>query len=143
MSKEKPLQLLNDKAEIRKAILSAEDIITQVVDVPEWGLQVRVRGLTGKQIDQWQGSLFKVKGDDVEMKMQNSRAKLVAMCIVDANGKRVFNDGADVFDLGDKSSKAIKRIYEVARVLSGISEDALDEIEENFPGDLNGSSISD
>jgi hypothetical protein len=138
----KKLKLLNSRDEIRKAIMSAEDIPTQIVEVPEWGLAVRVKGLTGKQVDAWQGSLFKVKGDDVEMKMTNARAKLVAMCIVDENGKRVFNDGADVFDLGDKASKAINRIYEVARELSGISKEALEDIEGNFDETPSGDSIS-
>lgn len=139
----KPIRLLGSKDDIRRSILTAEDIPTETIEVPEWGLAVRVRGLTGAQVDRWQNSNYRVKGDTVEMRMQNARAKLVAMCIVDERGKRVFNDGADVTDLGSKSSLAIARVYQVARRLSGIDEKALEKIRENFDEDPDDDSISD
>ena len=33
-------------ADLRKAILTADDVATDIVDVPEWGVKVGVRGMT-------------------------------------------------------------------------------------------------
>ena len=41
----------------RAAILEAKDIPTETVPVPEWGGDVIVRGLTGDELDDYQGSI--------------------------------------------------------------------------------------
>ena len=43
-------------------ILSADDIQSQRVPVPEWGGEVMVRGLTGSQRDQWEAGLTVRRG---------------------------------------------------------------------------------
>ena len=50
---------------------------------------------------------------------------------------------SDVVDLGDKSAAALNRIYEAARELSGISQDALEKYQENFDADQSEDSPSD
>ena len=71
------------------------------------------------------------KGRNTEINMKNARAKLVVLCTVDENGKRIFGD-ADIALLADKSAKALDRIFSVAQELSGISKDDMEELTENF-----------
>ena len=42
----------------REEILSVHDIVTEEVDVPEWGGIVRVRGMSGVQRDAFEASLI-------------------------------------------------------------------------------------
>ena len=53
--------------------------------------------------------------------MANARARLVVLCVIDAEGQRVFAaEDADL--LGDKSAAAVNRIYEVAARLAGTAQ---------------------
>jgi hypothetical protein len=125
------------------AILAVEDRGTEIVDVPEWGMAVRVLGMTGRERDRFEASILERRGRVEVPNVDNIRAKVCVWCIVDADGKRLFHDGqAD--ELGAKSGAAIDRIYKVAARLSGIGQDDIEEmaraLEENpFGGPSSGS----
>ncbi len=114
----------------RDAILEAPDLSFEDVAVPEWGGVVRVRGLTGAERDAFEASVVERKGRETRMNMANLRARLAALAMVDAEGKRLFND-ADVAALGKKSGAALHRVFEVAQRLSGITEADISELEKN------------
>ena len=114
----------------REAILTANDIEKREVYIPEWGGSVYVRGMTGRERDQFEAGIVKQKGRNTEINMKNARAKLVVLCTVDENGKRIFGD-ADIALLADKSAKALDRIFSVAQELSGISKDDMEELTKN------------
>lgn len=115
----------------RDQILAADDIATEVVDVPEWGGEVLVKGLTGRERDQFEESILVQNGKTrPKMKLANMRAKFVALSIVDDGGRRIFDD-ADIESLGQKSAAALQRVFEVAQQLSGLSDDDLEELEKN------------
>ena len=104
--------------------------------VPEWGGTVRVRGLSGKERDQFEASMLdtskkRKKGQPQAMNFANLRAKLCAWCVVDVDGARMFSD-SDIAALGEKSAAALDRIFEVAQTLSGISDDDVEELAEDF-----------
>ena len=122
---------LKDAKEIRQAILETDDIQQEPVEA--WGLTLTVRGLTGAQRDEWEGSIIRMSPDGrkVTPNMRNYRAKLIAMCIVDAQGKRVFNE-ADVDALGKKSGQELSKVYKVAQRLSGMSDEDVEELAKNF-----------
>ena len=119
----------------RNAILEAKDLPTETVDVPEWGGQVIVRTLTGEERDQYESSMFEVVGDganrEVIPKMENLRATLAALSIVDEDNKRMF-DVSEVHLLGDKSAAALDRVFDVAKRLSGLSEEDVKELTEGL-----------
>jgi len=115
----------------RDAILAADDREYEVVPCPEWGGEVRLRSLTGAERDAYEQSLVQTRGKSREMNLRNARAKLVALCAVDENGNRLFSD-ADVNALGKKNAKPLDRLFDVARRLSGLSEDDVDRLTENF-----------
>jgi hypothetical protein len=125
----------------KDAILAADDIQTQRVEVPEWGGDVMVRGLTGQQRDAWEAGLSVRRGKQLVPDMRNFRARLVVMCVVDETGAEVFGLG-DVDALSGKSGAALDRIYDVAARLSGISENDVEDLTGNFGTTDGGSSSS-
>lgn len=116
----------------RDQILSADDLVTEDVECPEWGGSVRVRTLTGTARDQWEAALSPDK-KGAKPKLENIRAGLCAASIIDESGQMVFTP-ADVAKLGMKSAKALDRIFDKARDLSGLSDDDVKEMAEDFDG---------
>lgn len=114
----------------RDAILQAEDLPTEDIEVEEWGGAVRVRALTGAERDAFEQSIVEQRGKSTRVNMRNIRAKLVALTVVDADGKRLFSD-KDAELLGKKSAAALDRVFEVAQRLSGLSPEDMEELSGN------------
>lgn len=112
-------------------ILAADDLTVWDVDVPEWGGTVRVRSLTGTERDAYEASIVQVQGNTRKLRMENARAKLVALCLVDDQGERLFSD-KEAAALGAKSGKVLDRLFDVAAALSGLSTEAVEELTETF-----------
>jgi len=125
----------------RDAILAADDIPQETVDVPEWGGQVLVRGLTGTQRDAFEGEMAERNGKKLSMNIRNIRARLVSRTLIDEDGDLLFGP-ADVDALGEKSAAALDRVFDVALRLSGMSPDDVEEMAANFPEGQNDSSTS-
>jgi len=120
-------------------ILAAEDLVTEDVEVPEWGGTVRVRMMTGAERDSFEDSLTQTKGKNVKTNLANLRARLVARTVVDEAGKRMFTD-AEAGVLGQKSAAALDRVFEAARKLNGMTEKDVEELTEDFPEEDGGAS---
>ena len=75
----------------REDILNYNDIKTEIVPVPEWGGEVKVKGLTAGERDKWEASLYSTKrhGNSFEIvsNRDNLRAKFIAVSVVDDKGK--------------------------------------------------------
>lgn len=120
-------------------ILNAEDLVTEDVEVPEWGGTVRVRMMTGAERDAFEASLAQQKGKSVRTNLANLRARLVAKTAVNAEGKRLFTD-EQAGVLGQKSAAALDRVFEAARKLNGMTEKDVEELTEDFPEEDGGAS---
>ena len=126
----------------RDAILGADDRRTEDVEVPEWGGTVRVRGLSGTERDAYEASIVRLKGDGSQtFTLQNARARLVSLCACDEDGERIFTD-KDVNELGRKSAVALERVFDAARRVSGLSEDASEKAAGDFGDAPSGASTS-
>jgi hypothetical protein len=125
----------------RDAILSADDLATRVVSTPEWGGEVLVRGLSGKERDDYESSLLVMKGNTASLKLSNARAKLVSLGVIDENGKKVFSP-SDVQRLGEKSAQALDRVATEIQKLSGLTEEDLSQLTANFTAGLTDGSTS-
>jgi hypothetical protein len=125
----------------RDDILKAEDLTTEEVDVPEWGGTVLVRGMSGRERDEFEASMAERRGGRMVQNFANTRAKLVSYCVVDDDGQRMFT-AADIAALGEKSGAALDRVFEAAARLSGLSDTDVEELTENFGGTRSGSSSS-
>lgn len=125
----------------REDILRYEDLKIEVVEVPEWGGAVRVRGLSGTERDDFEASHLVKRNGKHEVILHDMRAKLCARAIVNEAGIRIFSD-EDIEALGMKSAAALTRIYQVAARLSGLTDDAVEEALKNSGGDRSGDSGS-
>ena len=74
--------------------------------------------------------------------MANMRARMVAYCVVDEEGERMFTD-ADIVQLGRKSAAALERVAKAAQKLSGMGNEATEEAAGNFTEDPNVPSTTD
>lgn len=115
----------------REAILGAKDIQTEDVAVPEWGGSVRITTLTGEQRDEFEQAIVKSRGTDVSANMRNIRARLVCASAVDEAGKPLFPAINDVERLGQKSAKALGRVYDAAAKLSGLTKEDVEDLAKN------------
>lgn len=113
-----------------ESILDANDLLSEDVDVPEWGGTVRVQGMTGADRDKFEAGFLDSKGKARPMNqaLTDYRARLAAACIVTEDGKRMFRSDAEVRRLGEKSAQALSRVADVASRLSGLTSDDQDEL---------------
>lgn len=104
----------------KEAILAADDLPREKVNVPEWGGEVLVRTMSGTDRDAFESSLLEQDG-----RMENVRARLVALTLCDSQGYRLFDD-SEIAALGRKSARALDRVFSVAQRLNGIGVDQVD-----------------
>ncbi|MEV6791242.1 phage tail assembly chaperone [Streptomyces sp. NPDC051320] len=130
----------------RDGILGADDMMIEPVPCPEWGDTVLIRGLTGEERDDWEESVQQIRqlpdgSREMHFDRRNARARFLVLCIVDETGQRIFKD-SDAPALGKKNGKVLDRLYDVGAALSGITEEAQEEIEGNSDAAPSGDSSS-
>lgn len=111
----------------KEQILQASDKVTEEVPVPEWGGEVLVRNLTGKERDEYEASITLQTRQGVKVNLAQARSKLLVKTIVGEDGERLFDD-KDIQLLGDKSAQALQRVFDVATRLSGLSKEDVEEL---------------
>ena len=117
----------------KTAILAAQDLQTEDVEVPEWGGAVRVRSFTGRERDAFEASMVRGDGRDRKVDLTNMRARLVGLTVIDETGQRLFTDEeADL--LGAKSGAALDRVFAIAQKLNGLSGSDVEELTKNSSG---------
>ena len=122
----------------KEQILSADDLRQEEVEVPEWNGSVSVRTLTGTDRDAFEQSI--VQGVD-KMDLANVRARMAVLCVVDADGKRMFAD-SDAKALGARSSLALGRIFDAAQKLNAMTDEDVRELAKNSGGGPSAASTS-
>lgn len=115
----------------RELILGVLDLPTKDVNVPEWGGVVRVRAMTGAERDRFEADMLTEKGENKRDKFSNVRAKLCSQVIVGDDGITSLFTEKDIEALGKKSAKALSRVFDAARALSGFTEEDVKELEGN------------
>jgi hypothetical protein len=111
------------------AILAADDLTAEVVEVPEWGGSVRVRAMTGDERQTFEEAML--AADEAGQKaVPQFRSRLAALCIVDEQGNRLFSD-EQVEALGGKSAAALDRVCEVASRINGLRPEDIEELAGN------------
>ncbi len=67
----------------KTAILTANDLQTEDIEVPEWGGAVRVRSFTGRERDAFESSMVRGDGRDRKVDLTNMRARLGCLTGID------------------------------------------------------------
>ncbi len=124
----------------KSEILAQDDLKTRDVFVPEWGgAWVRVRTMNASERDRFESSTVVRKGKSVTTNLENIRARLCILCLVDAEtGERLFQD-EDTWPLGGKSAAALDRIFTAAQELNGLRDTDIEEL----AGESNGGQSAD
>jgi len=108
-------------------ILQVKDNQTIEVEVPEWGGKVKLQSMSGFARDRFEASIVGKQGG---MNTTNIRAKLVAACVIDANGELMFSE-KEVAALGKKSAKALDRIFSAAQKLNAMGDSEIESLAKN------------
>lgn len=110
---------------LRDKILQASDIVTERVHVPEWGIDVEVKTMTGAERAVIMQTVAEAGG---QMDFRNIYPEVVIACTYDPEtGERVFSYD-DKPHLMAKSGLAIDRIAAVGLRLSGFTKESGDEM---------------
>ena len=129
---------------LRDQILEADDLPSELVEVPEWKVTVEVRGMTGTDRDAYEAKAVALKrgGTDIELRLADFRSKLLVKCLFDPeSGERVFADN-EAQKLGAKSGQVIERLFEVAGRLSGMADSSVEAARGNSVTARSGGSTS-
>ena len=113
----------------REQILGAVDLKTEIVDVPEWGGSVIIRTMTAGERDLFERDMLAARKSGAVLPA-NIRASVVARCLVDESGHRLFTD-EDITDLAEKSAAAMDRVFAAAQKLNALSDEDVDELSKN------------
>jgi hypothetical protein len=109
----------------KAAILAAKDQKMIEVDVPEWGGSVSVRVMTGTERDRFEAE-FVGGNKSVDM----VRAKLVAKCLCDDEGNRLFTE-QEIPALGEKSAAVLDKLFTVCMKHNRFTKDDVEELAGN------------
>ena len=110
---------------IRDQILAKQDIPSEMVDVPEWGVKVEVRGMTGAERTRIMDKATQNAGD---VNLQFVYPEIVIATAFDPeSGEQVFKPN-DRDALLAKSATALDRIAAVGMRLSGFTAESADDM---------------
>jgi hypothetical protein len=126
---------------IRDQILSSVDVQSEIVHIPEWGVDVEVRGMAAaERIAMYDAIATAQQSGKAAAQVAVMWPTLVIGCTYDPEtGQQVFTND-DWTALAQKSGAAVDRIATTAMRLSGISEGSEDALGEGFSGSLNDAS---
>lgn len=116
---------MSAKASKAERILGAQDLRRETVAVPEWGESLIVSEIGAIERVRWARELDKDDSEDKTLSM----VKLLAMCLIDDDGSRLFTE-EQVEALANKSEAALKRLLPVCLKVNGISGADVDAVED-------------
>ncbi len=114
---------------IRDQILAKQDIPSETVEVPEWGVKIEVRGMTGAERTRIMDKATQTAGD---VNLQFVYPEIVIATAFDPeSGEQVFKPN-DRDALLAKSATALDRIAAVGMRLSGFTAESADNLGKDF-----------
>jgi hypothetical protein len=88
----------------------------------EWGGSVMIRVMSGSERDRFESDF--VGGNKT---VENVRAKLVAKCVCDAEGVRLFSE-EEVPQLGEKSAAVLDKLFSACMRHNRFTKEDVDEL---------------
>ena len=128
---------MSDQPFLTRAMLDARagDLPTEKVDIPGWGTAI-VRGLSAAERDAYEADVVimrRTRSGRMEegRDYHNIRAKLVVRCLVDPDGNLLYKPNEyDV--LGTLPAAVVDPLWEAATRLSGMTDEDVQELVEDF-----------
>ncbi len=116
-------------------IQQVQELPYEDVEVPEWGGKVRIIGLDAKSAQEISSRLVTLdeNGKIANVHINTIMTDLLVRTIAGQDGKPLFKL-EDAAALGKKSAKVMRRLFEIAQRLSGITEPEQKAILKNSEG---------
>jgi hypothetical protein len=114
----------------RDDFLTAPVLQRELVEVPRLGKQVYVREMTHQEFAEWVVATGQAKAPEEREYDPLYGPKLLAKCLVDETGGRIFEDG-DAEALGRLPTAVLGPLVDVAQRLNGFSPAQLKETVKN------------
>lgn len=125
-------------SELRDKIFTSSDIQIEMVEIPEWGVTVEVRGMSGGDRSEIIDRVQNASSDGEKVGAGDMVFEVIVACAYDPEtGRQVFTED-DIPTLRTKAAKALDRIAEVGFRLSGMDGKdgkAVDAKVEQFPAE--------
>jgi len=125
VSEEKEIYQVDEPKRVilsREAVLTADDLLTEWVEVPEWGGSIQIRALTVREVEHIMRLATNKKG---AVNTTQSSLLMFVRAVVEPK----FTD-MDIDDLKGKSALVFRIVKDINR-LSGITDDAVELAEKN------------
>lgn len=116
----------------RDQILKEDQMPSEIVEVPEWGGSVKLGAISAAERDELDQLAMKFNADGSrETHIKTKRCLLVAMCLVNENGKRLLGRGEwPQFGKG-KDPRVIDRLFKACQRLNGLDKEEAQDAEGN------------
>lgn len=105
---------------LKEDIIASDDKPTEWVATPEWPTAkgVYVKTVSAAEREAWESSIQ--TDEEGKPVMIGARCRFLVKCLVDEAGDRIFQDDESEL-LGEKSSRVIDRLWEVADRMNTVS----------------------
>jgi len=110
-------------------ILSACDLDTRVVPVPEWGGEITLGTMTAAARDLYEQEISKYAGKEVLI--ENMRARYLAYCVIDPETGELMFKSSDIQALGAKNGEVIGRLFSAACLLNATGIEGMEDVTKN------------
>lgn len=130
---------------LKDSILNAKDVGNMLeVAVPEWDVTVYLKQLNADELTEWEAINFKYclsdskinlrdkrqKSVDLDISARRERVTLVAFCLCDKDGTRIFSNG-EIGLLGKKSAEVVNKLFDLCKKHNHMT----DETQEDLAGE--------
>jgi len=116
---------------IREQILATDDIPKKLVEVPEWGMSIEVRGMTGADRTAILENAVNPTTGVVDLKIMYPDI-VIASAHDPETGEKIFSpEDRDL--LMAKSATALDRLAEAGMQVGGLSKESSDDAGKRFP----------
>jgi hypothetical protein len=110
--------------------IDATKLTDKFVPVPEWGGKVRLLQMGGTERDDWEEHCGRRRNETQRQVFPFARATLVARCLVDAEGNRLYAD-EEVPLLSAKAGSTLDFLFDECVALNKLGKQAEDDAVKN------------
>ena len=115
----------------REALLKLCERRYSTVEIPERDISIRIQSLSEAEKSQYETCLIAKNGRGImRERLQDATRRLIALCVVDEEGKRIFLD-SDLSAIANLDSYISSRIYDACQEHCGFNKGDIDETVKN------------
>tara|TARA_R100001230_G_C5583107_1_gene101438 strand:- start:131 stop:529 length:399 start_codon:yes stop_codon:yes gene_type:complete len=115
----------------REALLKLCERRYSTVEIPERDISIRIQSLSEAEKSQYETCLIAKNGRGImRERLQDATRRLIALCVVDEDGKRIFSN-SDLSAIANLDSYISSRIYDACQEHCGFNKGDIDETVKN------------